>query len=661
MKKNLLFVAMSLMVFASCSQDIVFNEDPVKPNEADEIKSNFESVFGFAFNANQDWSMINSGELTIKANSSVKKVQILVDVNVVPEGSESWVTPNELRVVNEKDLNGETSFKMTYDAPKSNRGMYVAFTTDNGLVMRKVEGNSVSIEESSANSRLNRSEVTYPYPTREFAIDSIYPSYANSRTFIDTLGVEKPYLELEENVKELLYDLDYNDYDELRMTTGIPDYSDEFKDLLRTYVFQNFPNGKGYDNLPKVKASGVYNASAYPVTTGNRPVVVTPIYKCDNPEKYGAEVWNSDLYYYYYKDGEQYVAPEDTVKFLQSLPKFKAIPFNKSYALKEDNIIMKKGSFVLLYFGDADKLKNLKSGDLGKTQFPAGYKIGFMIRAKTNFKEQGAARKQGEVYGDGRLNNGINYDGHYNFKSSALGVDGPRVAWLDFNGRLLMCWESGTDKDFNDIIMDVEGVERLLPPPVFTNQSYTLCFEDTKKGDYDLNDVVILATRTNETTLEYQILACGAHDSLFIQNINVAPIFDAGKEGAAEVHELFGATRKEFINTQKGAKKYDPVVVTKSVNKDFQFGDLYAKGLLPYIYDATTEVTVKLAVRGEDPHAIMIPGNFMYPLEKTCVIKAYPRFGKWSQEDGGNGDVISTDWYKQAEAVQDKIYIWATE
>jgi hypothetical protein len=75
-----------------------------------------------------------------------------------------------------------------------------------------------------------------------------------------------------------------------------------------------------------------------------------------------------------------------------------------------------------------------------------------MVRANTTFE---APRKQGELYGDGRLNNNINK--WPNFSSSKLGTDGPRVAWLTINGKTMMCWESGTDSDFNDIIIEVEG------------------------------------------------------------------------------------------------------------------------------------------------------------------------------------------------------------
>lgn len=98
------------------------------------------------------------------------------------------------------------------------------------------------------------------------------------------------------------------------------------------------------------------------------------------------------------------------------------------------------------------------------------------------------------------------------------------------------------DTDFNDIVLEVEGsVEPIHTSHEFEYNTYTFCFEDRKKGDYDLNDVVIKAKRLNATTVEYSIVACGANDELYVMNI--------GKD-AEDVHALFGKGRNQFINTE---------------------------------------------------------------------------------------------------------------
>jgi LruC domain-containing protein len=55
----------------------------------------------------------------------------------------------------------------------------------------------------------------------------------------------------------------------------------------------------------------------------------------------------------------------------------------------------------------------------------------------------------------------------------------------------------------------------------------------------------------------------------------------------------------------------------------------------------TTGNIVKLAQKGEDPHAIMIPYDFRYPLEKICIKNAYSQFNSW-----GENKIVSTYWYK---------------
>ena len=624
MKKTVFYIIACLMIFASCSKGFDAYEGPVEPQSNKQaIQENVEKVFGVTFDPNHDWCSTISGELTIQANSSVKKVQLMVSVRDVSEDSSYDVTPNSMSVLNEVETNGQSSVKLKYDAPKDNLGLYVAFVTDKGYFVRKVSGNSVAFD-GPASARTTRALSTgYTLPSGEIVIGKTVESFASQRNWIEG---------------ELLYEL--SDYTAQKMSS--PDYSDEYKQLFRDFVLSYFPNGKSYNNLPKVKASSYYNDKVYPITTGDEPIIITPIYKCDCAEKYGNEVYNSDLYYYYFKE-EDLNAAADPVAFLEALPKYKAIAFNECFGVKEDNTIGKHGSYALMYFGDGIP----SIGTTGSYSFPKGYKIGFMVRAKSTTE---GGKKQGELYGDGRLNNSINSYDKCNFKSSVswskgeMAVDGPRAAWLTFEDRLLLCWESGTDADFNDVILDVEGgIEGIIPIPDPDYEVYTFCFEDAELGDYDMNDVVIKAVRKNETTVEYSLIACGAHDELCVRNINSGVITDD-----AEVHALFGKAPGVFINTENGAEYIAPITVTKKVAKSFSFLD---SASLPYIYDKTTKRTVHLSEKGEDPHGIMIPNNFLYPTEHTCIKNAYPQFNNW-----GENPITSTLWYSIANGVSGKVY-----
>ena len=414
MKKNLLLAIATVLAFVSCSKDADLFEGPqpeLKPT-AEDIKANFKNVCGVEYGPNQDWVTTTSGSVNVKVDASVKKVQLLVDVKVV-EGASEQVTPNEIRVLNELEPNGRTNFTMYYDAPKANQGLYVGFLTDKTYVVKKLEGSNVTFD-IPATSRVTRSASSYALPEGTF-----------------TLAVEETqFIEGHQNqyTHGKLYSLATGDYETLAM--GSQKYSSDFENLFSTVVLGTFPNGKKdangqpINNLPLVYAMGCFNEYSYGyVLDKDVPVIVTPVYKRDGAPNYGSEIYHSDFYYYYYNDAD-YNAAADKKAFLKALPKFKAIPFNQTYSEgnAEEGLISQRGSFALLYYGDGKS--PIGVGTTGTFKFPAGTKIGFMVRAKTDK----SPRKKGECYLDGRLNDFINtYEG-MNFASSGFLGEEPRAA-----------------------------------------------------------------------------------------------------------------------------------------------------------------------------------------------------------------------------------------
>lgn len=577
MKKIICCTLLGSLFFTSCMKtDFTSQNELLK----EKINKNVENVFGTKFDVNHTWCTTTHGELAItNIPNSTKEVQLLVSIKE-NDGETS------LKVLNKVSVNGESDIKLSYDVPNDNLGLYVAFVSDNGYNVKRVGNTTRGVATRAISTE-------YTLPTTEPTISTIEDSYANIRGWIEG---------------EKLYQM--AEYASQKME--VQDFDQEYKEIFRNIIFSYFKNGRKYNNLPLVKECGYYNEKSYPITTGKDPIIISPVYKNDGGYQ---EIVNSDLYYFYFKESEM---GEDQVAFLEQLPKYKAIQFNE--CIKDDDEICKHAAYALIYWGDGIPTEGTK----GSYQFPEGYKIGFMVRAKTTAE---GGKKQGELYGDGRLNSHINNYG--NFKSSKLGADDPRMAWIGVNGKMLLCCESGTDSDFNDIILEIEGgVEPIIPIPVIEENEYTFCFEDTEFGDYDLNDIVIKGKRLSETRVEYSIIACGAYDKIVVMNI--------GENSNKEVHELFGVNGG-FINTVIG-QNYEPVVCLVTVDKNFSFLD---ESTQPYIIDKTINHVVKISRKGEDPHGIMIPYDFRYPLEKVCVKNAYSKFNEW-----GENQVLSTDWYK---------------
>lgn len=595
MKTKIISLAFICALLSSCMGFDVPNEDEVTKQK---INQNVEKVFGTTFDSKHDWCTTSSRVVTISnIPSGTEKVQVL---GYVMEND----TTSSLKVLTEIK-NPQEGQVLYYDIPKNNIGTFIGFVTNNGYLIRN------TAVTRTANTRGVSDGL--PTPTGTPVIGIIEDSYANERGWI--LG-------------EKLYQL--SDYSNV----GIATTNYDNKDLVsfRALIFSYFKNGRDYNNLPIVLNSGFYNENAYPITTGTEPIIVSPVYKSDKAKQYGNEVWNSDFYYYYFKDSDiEGKTKEEQVAFFQSLPKYKAIEFKQHFGETEDDVLEKRTSYALMYFGDGVP----EIGTEGSYYFPEGYKIGFMVRAKTTADNK---KKQGELYGDGRLNNKINCYGNFsNGGKSKLGEDGPRVAWLVINGRMMMCWESGTDRDLNDIIIEIEGgIKPISIIPELDNNYYTFCFEDRELGDYDMNDVVIKARRLNETQVEYSIVACGAQDKLEVRNI--------GSLSGIEIHSLFGYDG--FINTEKDKQHFSPQSIVVNVKKDFSFLDTDTQ---PFLYDRTTNKYIYLSRVGEDPHGIMIPYDFKYPIEKVCIKDAYGKFNSW-----GENSVTSNDWYKFP--IEGKIY-----
>lgn len=572
----------------------------------EQIKANVESIFGVQFDPTHDWCSTVNGQINVYANGSSTDNIVKVQVLVINKHENDEELSYDVKILNEANIKAGEHISINFDTPMNYDNLMVAFINNKGeYLYRPFNLGDANVYYKNDTRGLTES---FTLPTNTPVINGTIDSYANSRGWLPG---------------EVLYTFDYEP-----MTSA--GYDESFKTLFRTIIFNYFPNGKECNNLPQIMRSGYYNEKIYPITTGDDPIIVSPVYKNDGGY---FEITNADLYYYYFQG-------DLTAEQIEALPKYKAVQLNDIYGNDDNDVIEKTKSYVLVYFGDGHP----SIGTTGSYQFPQGYKIGFMYRSNTTTdkKRDGTIienigdKKQGELYGDGRLNYNIN--NWKNFKNSKLGSNDPRMAWMTVNKHMFLCVESGTDRDFNDLIIEVEGgiepIEIIPDDPEYN--FYTFCYEDHNLGDYDMNDIVLKGRRIDETHVEYTLMACGAFDDIYIYNVEGQHINHNN-----EAHDILNRPRGTFINVEKNGERVPFVVDVITVSKNFSFLDPTTQ---PYIFDNTINNTVKLSIVGQDPHAIMIPYNFLWPIEKMCIRYAYNeedhKFNNW-----GQNKVTSTDWY----------------
>ena len=623
MKKSVIVAFVGLVLFASCSKEIEYLGPQTPQVTAEDIKSNVEKVFGVTFDPNQDWCTTESGKVTISFNNSdLKDVEKVMILTKSPFGNRD---ANGALSLNETSASFGQSVTLYYDAPKVYPKLWAACVTKSGeyyvksFKVGEEEVTFTSDEKASARTRsdagnfdLNKLVEGLQAPTLGEPVASYANQRCNDGIWPDSHW-ENDYLYSPSNINVIEVD----------------DYTDEYRTDLYGMIFETYLVNKE-PNVGKIKQSDYFvKNNNYPLITEGKPVILAPVYRNDGDYH---EVEFCDLYYYYFKDSDlpKTGKEADVVNYLKALPKYRAIDLgtiinDAVYPLPNNNLFRHK-AFALIFWGDS---RNPQVGTVGQFTFPEGYKLGFMIRSA----DPKSNNKRGELYSDGRLNNEVNTWGH--FASAGLKDGDPRMAWFKANGRDYLCCESGSDQDINDVVFEVLGGIVLPPPPVIDKNMYTFCFEDTPMGDYDLNDVVIRGYRKNATQVVWQVVACGALDEVYIKNINGTKINEN-----TEVHAMMGKTERVFINTADADPETPIVEEIVSVAENFSF----LKNQ-PSISDKTNHHDTSISLAGQDPHGIMVPYNFRYPLERICIKDAYLRFNEWGQGAYMTDVETGNEWY----------------
>ena len=675
MKKMMTFAVCGILLLTSCVKgfDEVGPEPTPDPtptptptnNKAtqEEIDANVVKVFGTTFSADQDWSSTKKYTISVTADApmeDIAKVQILTEAPYFNE---------DARVLNEATVSKGQSVSITYDCPSEYTDLVAACVDSKGIYYVagfKAGDTDVKFTEPAK----ARTRAVYDLPDLP-AVSGLKMKYKNSHL---TYNAMRARMAGQEGENTNIDPWKNSNWDNERIwmlsnAGGNSTWKVEKQTIFRNVTITDAEKagletvlaavgGKmGREakykemNLTTIRNSPVYQLTKnYLVADGKAPITVTPV------QIFTTEYTNLSGYYYYFNPSElNGKSEEEQITFLKNLPKFKCIDVkntkNSSGTEKGKGDYFKVHEYVLPYFGD---IKSDETGDVTVKSFiiPEGYYVGFMLRSNpsdyldsytkdndfykgTNYSNKSYDKESnGEVYADGRLNKQINQFPIFSQAVTEKGMllEDPRAAIFGANQRAYIMFEEGCDVNYVDMVVEVNGgLKEVDAAQEINNNVYTFCFEDRNLGDYDMNDVVIKAERLNISQVKYTVAACGAYDELYLRNIDGKTL-----NTTTEIHKLFGVDNlSTFINTQ--TKNYEPVSEVVTVDPSFSFTD-FSKQV--YIYNKTQGYEVKMSQKGEDPHGIMIPCDFQYPTEKTCIKDAYTDFNNW-----GANPVISTDWY----------------
>lgn len=642
MKKILSIAVLSALALGSCTKMPVYSESDSNYVSQEEIEQNVNEIFGTTFSPDQDWSSISTKSVSIKADANLKdivKVQIL---------TESPFLNEDATVLNEiKTQKGEI-VTLVYDAPTDVETLIAAcFDSDGKCYVQAFSVGQESVSFASTAAAKTRAAAS-ELPDASAIILKSKTKSINTKRAEDKWNVWK-----EASGQQWLNDYLWEPKDgsltnswKIELGSIYRDISpltsseeNNIKAILGQYLAKVENDGKTKkNNLKSIRNSQFFSMEDnYLTTNGIDPVTLIPI------QAFTTEFKMNEVYYYYY-DPQKIAGKSESevLAFLKALPKYKAIRIEKVETSNEMNVgaLLHKREYLLPYYGDEEPSENTAAIS---TIFPKGYKIGFFNRKRENDNTSGS--RNGCTYGDGRLNYETNHvPGHYlsavdkslggNTNNGMQWTD-PRIAIFCVNDKTYMCFEDGADCNYCDMVIEVSGGTELIDETVeVPYTTYTFCFEDRLKGDYDMNDVIIKARRISETQIEYSLVACGAYDELYLRNINGGVLNEN-----TEIHHLFGANTTEiFINTENGIT-VDPVVDVINVDKSFSFSDLDKQ---IYIYNKTFGYEIKLAKKGQDPHGIIIPSDYAYPKEKIRISDAYLNFTDWGTTPGPS----YRSWYR---------------
>lgn len=320
-----------------------------------------------------------------------------------------------------------------------------------------------------------------------------------------------------------------------------------------------------------------------------------------------------------------------------------------------------------------------------KIDVPKGTRIGFYLRSDEEpypaqwslLKSKGIkpyVDNQGDFKGTNFSAEFINIEGNGKGIHRSFIKDYDEVYWMGMEDLI-----EGGDHDCNDVIFGVVSDLKIWMPeivnpaleekpedpkpeepkpedptpddPVLDDTTpfpWTIAYEDVNRNaDFDFNDAVIKVMPDYESELCcVTVMAAGSTSRMYLH-------YDGpdGDQNMGEIHELLGSRNTQtYINTQ-GALASTPFALVDCVPwpKDYTMANDAKRFYIEVQRGTCTDCTDVITLAhepGQMPEALLVAGEWQWPLEGMHIFSSYDDFSRWAT------DVTRTrfwEWYKSPE------------
>lgn len=286
---------------------------------------------------------------------------------------------------------------------------------------------------------------------------------------------------------------------------------------------------------------------------------------------------------------------------------------------------------------------------------PEGMRVGFYLRSDeeplpeqwTLLKSKGVppyVSRQGDFMGTCFCAEFMNIEGNGKGLHRSFIKDYEEVYWMGMEDIL-----NGGDHDCNDVIFGVvsdlkihmptivdpeltepddPGVENYEPFP------WTVAYEDVYRDpDFDFNDCVIKLIPDYQNELCCVMVEAAGTDARMYLHYDGPD----GDMNLGEIHELLRGKSTSYINT-KGALASTPFVQVDCVPwpKDYTMGNDAQRFYIEVqrgSCDDCSDVITLAHEPGLMPEAVLVAGEWQWPMEGVHIFDAYEDFPRWAQDE----------------------------